>query len=475
MLLMKICLDKQIFFLIFAYIYYKYGRLMTIIECTEKEYALNLNPYQVFVFINEKTKPYLEFFKKIQEESKTYEIVLLPFDASEAQQVVDDSVDPQLYNVITHSDIVARVMPNRFGDYRYMTETILKRKTADFDYIEFKWYEYMKKLRDKTHKSFVHTIRRFFQYGNQEFSDFIMDVYNGNLKELQEMSNRYSHMVCSYDYRHTERFTSEFLDKLDDTQREQLDTLIKDVLDYSSPKESKAVLTDYIYSTFDTDNDHGQFSLGKKEKNIKTPDFKIVVTPLKKKRLADAEGDYDIQIVKDSGETKSLEFRYRGDKMFYLLTLLCQKTVGGLPTKFFSFGTSKLAIKNVYDKVFRSGGDVYVDAMAGDTHKLSVSRTHAKKAIEDCNSLDVNTAYWCNLDTTAYYVGPKKKKLKVRRVRLPEDRIIINDNNLLTQCLNDLPSFEQVVGYITPNSAKVMEADLYVPQKEFGGDDELFE
>ena len=31
---------------------------MAIFECTEEGYALNLNPYQIFVFINEKTKPY---------------------------------------------------------------------------------------------------------------------------------------------------------------------------------------------------------------------------------------------------------------------------------------------------------------------------------------------------------------------------------------------------------------------------------
>ena len=170
----------------------------------------------------------------------------------------------------------------------------------------------------------------------------------------------------------------------------------------------------------------------------------------------DAKGDYDIQIVKDSGEIISLRFGGRGDKMFYLLTLLCQKRVGGLPTKFFSFDSSKLAIKKVYDEMFRSGGDVWVGTMATKTHQLTVSRTHAKLAIEKGNSLDLNTAYWSNLDTIALYIGPKKKKLQVRRVRLPEDRIIINDKGMLTQYLVDLPSLEQVVGYVSPNAKKVM-------------------
>ena len=441
---------------------------MTIIECTEEKYALNLNPYQIFVFINEKTKPYLELFKELQERSKSYEIVLLPFDSSEAQEFVDDSVDPQLYNVISHSDIVARVMPKQFGDYRYMTETLLKRKTPDFDYVNYKWDQFMASLRSKRSQSYVNTIRRFFQYGNQEFSDFIMDIFNGNLKELMDMSNHSTHMGCTNDHSVAQNFTREFLKKLSDTQREQLDTIIKDALDYNSLKESKAVFSDYIYSVFESEDEMPKVSFAKREKTIKEPDFNIVLTPSKKKKLADAEGDDEIQIVKDNGETMPLEFGYRGDKMFYLLTLLCQKTVGGLPTKFFTFDSSKLAIKQAYDEVFRTGGDIWVDTMAKDSHKISMCRSHAKEAIDNNTSLDINTAYWCNLDTTALFIGPKKKKLKVRRVRLPEERIIINDSNLLTQCLEGLPSLEQVVGYITPNSAKVMEINLQIPKGRFG-------
>ena len=122
---------------------------MTIIQCTEDRLALNLNPYQVFIFINEKTKPYLEQFKELQQRSSSYDIVLLPFDASEAQQAVDDTVDPQLYNVITHSDVVARVMPKKFGDYRYMTETFFKGKNYDFDYMNYKIEQFMVNLRLK--------------------------------------------------------------------------------------------------------------------------------------------------------------------------------------------------------------------------------------------------------------------------------------------------------------------------------------
>ena len=428
--------------------------MAAIYECTEERYALNLNPNQIFVFINEKTKPYLEMFKELQKRSKSYEIVLLPFEPSDAQPVEDDSIDPQLYNVITHADVVARVMPEKFGDYRYMTETFLKRKTLDFDYMKDRWEKFMGVLRSKVSQNHIHTIRRFFQYGNQEFCDFVMNVFNGNLKELLDMADHYSHMVCSKDYVNAQKFTREFINKLDDAQREQLNAIVKDAHDYNSPEESRAVFIDFISAGIDLKDDNTQTP--QSEKNIKSPDFKIVVSPFERKRIVDAKGDYDIQIVKDSGEIISLRFGGRGDKMFYLLTLLCQKRVGGLPTKFFSFDSSKLAIKKVYDVMFRSGGDVWVNKMAEETHKLTMSRTHAKLAIEKGNSLDFNTAYWSNLDTVALYIGPKKKKLQVRRVRLSEDRIIINDKGLLTQHLVDLPSLEQVVGHVSPNTKKVM-------------------
>ena len=442
--------------------------MAAIFECTEEKYALNLNPYQIFVFINEKTKPYLELFKELQERSKSYEIVLLPFDSSEVQPVEDDSIDPQLYNVIAHSDVVARVMPEKFGDFRYMTEAFLKRKTPDFDYIKYKWEEFMKKLRNKVSQNHVHTIRRFFQYGNQEFSDFVMSVFDGNLKELLDMADHYSHMVCTNDYVNAQKFTRGFINRLDDAQREQLDAIVKDALDYNSPEESRAVFIDFISAGVDLKDDNAQAP--QREKNIKSPDFKIVVTPFERKRIVDAKGDYDIQIVKDSGEIISLRFGGRGDKMFYLLTLLCQKRVGGLPTKFFSFDSSKLAIKKVYDEMFRSGGDVWMNTMSTKTHQLTVSRTHAKLAIEKGNSLDFNTAYWSNLDTVALYIGPKKKKLQVRRVRLPEDRIIINDKGMLSQYLVDLPSLEQVVGYVSPNAKKVMSVQFPSISGNLGND-----
>ena len=430
---------------------------MTIIQCKDEKYALNLNTYKIYVLENEKTKLYLEYIKKLQDRQRThFEVVVLPFDASEAYDEVDESVDPQLYQVLTHADMIARVMPWQNGDYRYQTQALIRRREPDFDYMYFKWGEFVSSLERAKEQSFVNCIRRFFQHGNEEFADFVMEVYEGNLKELLDMSKRYSRMMCTNDFRNAQNFTRQFLRKLNDEQREQLDTIIKDALDYNSPAESKAVLADFLYADFQTGYEPASPIVAKREKIIRKPDFKIVVTPRERKRLTDAEGDYDILIVKDSGATIPLEFGYRGDKIFYLLTLLCQKKKGGLPTKYFTLNEAKRGIKGVYNEVFRSGGDEWVEAIAQNTHRLSVSRTHAKLAIESNHDIDLNTAYWCNLETTSLYVGPKQKKLNVRRVRLPEERIDICDANRLMEWLENMPSFEQIVGYVAPNAEKVM-------------------
>ena len=74
----------------------KYLEIMTAIECTDEKFALNLNPYQIFVFVNEKTKPFLEQIKKNR--IREYSIELIPFDAEkDTQPIVGEDVAPLLY------------------------------------------------------------------------------------------------------------------------------------------------------------------------------------------------------------------------------------------------------------------------------------------------------------------------------------------------------------------------------------------
>ena len=99
---------------------------MTTIECSNAKYALNLNPYQIFVFVNEKTRPFLDQIKK---KHIGYSIELIPFDAEkDSLSVVGEDVDPLLYFNNTHSDLFARVMPMKEGDYRYTSEILFQGK-----------------------------------------------------------------------------------------------------------------------------------------------------------------------------------------------------------------------------------------------------------------------------------------------------------------------------------------------------------
>ena len=186
---------------------------MTTIECTDEKLALNLNPYQIFVFVNEKTKPYLEQINK--DHIGRYSIELIPFDAEkESQTVVGEDVDPLLYYNITHSDLFARVMPLKDGDYRYTSEIIFQGKDYSCGLFLNVVNNFARSLSTKKSKSFVNTLRRYFQYGNEEFYDFLMEVYDGDLSKILEMSKYYSHIVSSAVQTSAENFLADFMRQL---------------------------------------------------------------------------------------------------------------------------------------------------------------------------------------------------------------------------------------------------------------------
>ena len=191
---------------------------MTTIECTDEKLALNLNPYQIFVFVNEKTKPYLDQIKR--DHIGRYSIELISFDAEkESQAVVGEDVDPLLYYNITHSDLFARVMPLKKGDYRYTSEILFQGKDYSGDQFFNVVNNFARSLSTKKSKSFVNTLRRYFQYGNEEFYDFLMEVYDGNLSKILEMSKFYSNIVSSAVQTSAENFLADFMDKLSKDRR----------------------------------------------------------------------------------------------------------------------------------------------------------------------------------------------------------------------------------------------------------------
>ena len=413
---------------------------MTTIECTDEKLALNLNPYQIFVFVNEKTKPYLDQIKK--DHIGRYGIELIPFDAEkESQTVVGEDVDPLLYYNITHSDLFARVMPLKDGDYRYTSEIIFQGKDYSGGLFLNVVNTFARSLSTKKSKSFVNTLRRYFQYGNEEFYDFLMEVYDGDLSKIMEMSKFYSHIVSSAAQTSAENFLADFMRQLSREKQEQLLSLVKDTLGYASENDSKLLLCNYLQYKYTAGT--GGFSNLTKVSEVKNellkPDFSLVIEYNRKERLMDKDGDYSIILKKDDGNQIELEFGHRGDKMLYLLTLLCQKARGGLPTAYFKNEQAKQVIKAVYNKMYRSGGDEWVNKCSSNTHNIYTYRSHAKEVIENDERLEPYMAYWCNFENQTIFIGKMgNKPLEIRKIRLPEERIEILDGKDEAETFSDI-------------------------------------
>ena len=450
------------FFRIFAG---KYVKLMTTIECSDQKLALNLNPYQIFVFVNEKTKPYLDQIKR--DNIGGYRIELIPFDAEkESQAVVGEDVDPLLYYNITHSDVFARVMPLKEGDYRYTSEMLFQGK----DYSDHRFYDlvlnFSMKLTAQKSKSFVNTLRRYFQYGNEEFYDFLMEVYQGDLSKLLEMSKYYTNIVSSAVQTSAENFLANFVHDLSKDKKDELISMIKETLGYANEKDSKLLLFNYLQYQYTPGS--GGFSnltkVAEGSQELLKPDFSLVVEYNKNKQehYVDKDGDYAIVMKKDDGQQIELEFGHRGDKMLYMLTLLCQKARGGLPTAYFKNEQAKQVIEALYNKVYRSGGKEWVGKCSKDSHAISTYRSHAKAVIEHDERLEPYIAYWCNFENQTIYVGKRNDKpLEIRKIRLPEDRIEVFDGNddkdSFADILEKLPSLRSLYGFNKVNHPELFE------------------
>lgn len=436
---------------------------MTTIECTDEKLALNLNPYQIFVFVNEKTKPYLDQIKR--DHIGRYNIELIPFDAlKDSQAVVGEDVDPLLYYNITHSDLFARVMPLKEGDYRYTSEILFQGKDYSGDLFLNVVNNFARSLNNKKSKSFVNTLRRYFQYGNEEFYDFLMEVYDGDLSKILEMSKYYSHIVSSAVQTSAENFLADFMRQLSKDKKEELISIIKDTLGFACEKDSKLLLCNYLQYKYTPGI--GGFSNLSKVAEVKSellkPDFSLVIEYNRKDRLMDKDGDYSIILKKDDGNRIELEFGHRGDKMLYLLTLLCQKTRGGLPTAYFKNEQAKQVIKAVYNRMYRSGGDEWVNKCSNNTHTISTYRSHAKEVIENDERLEPYMAYWCNFENQTIFIGKMgNKPLEIRKIRLPEERIKIYDENeeagSFSDILEKLPHLRSLYGLNKVNFPELFE------------------
>ena len=192
-------------------------------------------------------------------------------------------------------------------------------------------------------------------------------------------------------------------------------------------------------------------------KDFASPNFSIVVRPSEKPNFTTKEGDYTIIIRKDDGEEVELDMPHRGAKMLYVLTLMCQKVVGGLPNKYFTNCRASAAIKALYDKLYRSGGSQWVKNCADNLHYLSTFRTHAKNAVENNKVLDNMLRYWCGFEDEKRAVG--NNQLQLRKIRIPNDRIIFEDaaNSRVSfeEIMEQLPPFEELFVYRNKTAERI--------------------
>ena len=192
---------------------------------------------------------------------------------------------------------------------------------------------------------------------------------------------------------------------------------------------------------------------------IATPDFSIVVRPSERPNCKTKEGGYAIVIRKDSGEETPLDMPHRGAKMLYVLALLCQKVVGGLPNRYFKNERAAAAIEALYDKIYLSGGEQWVENSIAKEHNISNYRTHAKNAVENNEALDNVVRYWCGFEDEKRTVG--KNQLQLKRIRIPNDRIVFEDaaksRVTFEQLMEQLPPLEDLFGFRNKTTERIRE------------------
>ena len=389
---------------------------MTIIECVNEKTALNLNPFQVFVFLNEKTKKYENRLRLLADRQQLFHYVFIDDDPrSHIQAHLPETMDFQLYMLAMNSDIVARVMPKWAGDYRYLTEIL--PAGDDWPTAEKMVMIVTSKLRNEQYHSKTNTLRRYFQYGNTAFVDFLNDVYQGDLQRVVDMSSYYTRINMSNDFRRAEQFAYRFFQKLNEEQLYTINQMMKETLDYTSEEDSLLILDNFIHyqSEEEADDDH----------HIAKPRFKIVISPQDRKP-SEAEGRYAITIVTDKGEQHNLTFPHKGAKIIYLLTLLCQTKIGGLPTNYFKTDESLQIIGKIYDKLYSVGGMEWAKKLGEKIHNITMYRTHASESIKKDVWMEKNIAYWIDFENIKVMV--RNRKVALRSIRLPKENIVIQDH-----------------------------------------------
>lgn len=421
---------------------------MNVIECTDEKLALNLNPNQLFVMVNDKMRPYLDEIRQLESEYEDIHFVFIDFEASKEMQFkVSDSIDPQLYFAILHADLVARLMPvqwNKDNDYRYLIHTFTSNPQSDIQQAVKKMIrdmEYYKR------EGVAHVLRRFVYYGNAEFDAFLIDVFKGDFAPLLKLPQRFHcNRISSKDWRKVTLFSDAFIKKLSPEQQEEFFCIVKETIGYNDEVESKLVLQSFLHYKFTEEGGYYDFYPNHDSGSINEPDFKIVIAPSTHRRVS--KSNYDIIIVKDNQDTGEIVLDFdneKGSKMIFLLTLLLQKVDEGFSLTLFDNEKTSRLIMELFDMVYEVGGKEWVDKIKMNKHRASTARTHASTFIKNHERIDEFTKYWCAIENLKIKIGTRwNYKLEdIKRIRLPQDRIDVQSDELM-DLIKSFPSLEEV-------------------------------
>ena len=112
--------------------------------------------------------------------------------------------------------------------------------------------------------------------------------------------------------------------------------------------------------------------------------------------------------------------------MIYLLTLLCQTQIGGLPTNYFKTDESLQIIGKIYDKLYSVGGMEWAKKLGEKIHNITMYRTHASESIKKDVWMGKSIAYWIDFENIKVMV--RNRKVALRSIRLPKENIVIQDH-----------------------------------------------
>lgn len=413
---------------------------MDIIECTNRELALNLNPFQIFVMVNDRTRPQLDFFRQSDNRCFRTHLVFLDFEASNEMQLkVSEKIDPMLYYAFMHADIIAR-LPSSNWDirpkfqyyiHRFVNKEIFGKSDIRIELV------YLARIMSA---QLQHTCENFYNSGNVEIKDMLQEVYKDDPDKIKEFSEN--------NWERPGRFiTRDFLQRLSPEQENLFYHLMQERLGYSNEEDSKLMMESFLHYKYTEDGGYYDFYPNHDTGSINEPDFKIVIAPSSQRRISKC--NYDIMIVKNNQDTGNIVLDFsneKGAKMIFLLTLLLQKADQGFSLTFFDNDKASELIRNLYDMLYDVGGKEWVDNIRGDKHRASVARSHASKYIKESEQISSTTRYWCAMENRRIeiHTGRRLKIEEIKRIRLPQDMIYVQSNEMI-DLIECFPSLEKIV------------------------------